>query len=536
MAQDLVADANPSVTSGPATSAMIDDTTLPFAFPAVGRKKVTAAFDGGRITSDGGVMLLAEAERRLALAGKLAAVIPDHRDPNRTVHALADSLRARIVAIACGYEDADDLDSLRFDPAFKLACGRLPDSGRDLCSQPTVSRWENAPDLRSVIRLGRVLLDLWLASCPAPPAGVTLDIDDTCDVVHGHQQLSLFNAHYDARCFLPIHVYDTATGRPVAVILRPGKTPSGKEIRGHLRRLVRHIRQRWPSTRITIRGDGHYGRVEVMDWCEANGVDYLFGLPGNAVLDRLVDEAGHDIRTRRALEKAPSLRGFAEIRYRAKSWKRERRLRPHRSHDAGLDIRFVVTNLEAGSAEHVYASPLLRPRSGREPDQAAQDPARLGSHQLPLATGQPGPVRPAYARSAHGRPSLLHTAAYWLMLGLRDAIPKPHALAVAEFATLRLKLLIPGLFDPGRRPRHRNQLTRPSRLRHSLPGRGAGPQPRHRAGRTLSNGVRTAPPNPSRKPPAPQSIPDQTSREMNPRPTRACPAEAAKHPAIHPAS
>lgn len=178
---------------------MTDDTTLPFAFPAAQRKKVTAAFDGGRITSDGGVMLLAEAERRLGIAAKLAAAIPDGRDASRVIHPLADILRARIFAIACGYEDACDLDSLRSDPAFKLACGRLPDSGRDLCSQPTMSRWENAPDLRSVIRLGRVLLDLWLVSYPAPPAQVTLDIDDTCDVVHGHQQLSLFNAHYDER-------------------------------------------------------------------------------------------------------------------------------------------------------------------------------------------------------------------------------------------------------------------------------------------------------------------------------------------------
>ena len=112
-------------------------------------------------------MLLAEAERRLGLAGKLAAVIPHHGDPGRTVHRLADVLRARIFAIACGYEDADDLDSLRSDPAFKLACGRLPDSGQDLCSQPTVSRWQNAPDLRSVIRLSRVLLDLGLASYSA---------------------------------------------------------------------------------------------------------------------------------------------------------------------------------------------------------------------------------------------------------------------------------------------------------------------------------------------------------------------------------
>ena len=408
---------------------MTNDMIPPFAFPAVQRKKVTAAFDGGRITSDGGVMLLAQAECRLGIGGKLEAAIPDHRDPDRTVHRLADILRARIFAIACGYEDADDLDSLRFDPAFKLACGRLPDSGRDLCSQPTVSRWENAPDLRSVIRLGRVLLDLWLASYPAPPAEVTLDIDDTCDVVHGHQQLSLFNAHYDERCFLPIHVYDTATGRPVAVILRPGKTPSGKEIRGHLRRLVRHIRRCWASTRITIRGDAHYGRPEVMDWCDANGVDYLFGLPGNTVLDRLIDAAADDIRTHRALEKKPCLRGFAETRYRAKSWKTERRACARiEATTRGLDIRFVVTSLAAGTPEHIYD--VLYCARGQAENLIKLHKSQLASDRTSCRAPLANQVR-----------LVLHTAAYWLILTLRDAIPKAHALATAEFATLRLRLL-----------------------------------------------------------------------------------------------
>ena len=124
---------------------MSDDTTAPFLFPAVGRKKVIAAFDGGRITSDGGVMLLAAAERRLGIADRLAGLIADPRNPLFVTHSIADILRARMLAIACGYEDADDLDHLRTDPGFKLACGRLPDSGHDLCSQPTVSRWENAP-------------------------------------------------------------------------------------------------------------------------------------------------------------------------------------------------------------------------------------------------------------------------------------------------------------------------------------------------------------------------------------------------------
>jgi Transposase DDE domain group 1 len=221
---------------------MPDDTIELFGFPAVRRKKVVAAFDGGRITSDGGVMLLAAAERRMGIAQQLASLIADPRNPLLVTHSILDILRARMLAIACGYEDADDLDYLRTDPGFKLACGRLPDSGGDLCSQPTMSRWENAPNLREVVRLTYAMVDIYCASYCRPPAAVTLDIDDTVDVVHGHQQLSLFNAHYDERCFLPIHVYDTAASRPVAMLLRPGKTPSGDEVHRHLRRLVRRIR------------------------------------------------------------------------------------------------------------------------------------------------------------------------------------------------------------------------------------------------------------------------------------------------------
>ncbi len=173
---------------------MTEDNVLPFSLPSVRRKEITAAFDGGRISSDGGVMLLALAERRMGIAATLAAEITDRRDRTRVVHALADILRARILAIACGYEDADDLDHLRSDPALKLACGHLPDSGRDLCSQPTMSRCENAPSLREVIKLKRVMVALYCGSYDKSPASVTLDIDNTLDVVHGHQQLSMLNA------------------------------------------------------------------------------------------------------------------------------------------------------------------------------------------------------------------------------------------------------------------------------------------------------------------------------------------------------
>jgi hypothetical protein len=412
-----------------ATPATTDDNLLPFAFPAVERKKVTAAFDGGRLSSDGGVMLLSQAERRLGLAERLAAVIPDGRDASRVIHRLPDILRARMFAIACGYEDGDDLDRLRGDPTFKLACGRLPDSGSDLCSQPTVSRWENAPSLRDLIRLMRVMVDLYCASYPAPPATVTLDIDDTVDVVHGHQQLSFFNAHYDERCFLPIHVYDAATARPVAVLLRPGKTPSGKEVRGHLRRLVRRIRRHWPQTHITIRGDGHYSRPQVMAWCEENGIGFVFGLPGNTILDRLVDDVADDIRTRRALEQKPALRGFAETRYQAKSWNKERRVCARiEATTKGLDIRFVTTSIHPSSAQHVYET--LYGARGQAENLIKLHKAQLASDRTSCRSPLANQMR-----------LILHTAAYWLILTLRDAIPATNALATAEFTTIRLRLL-----------------------------------------------------------------------------------------------
>ncbi len=161
---------------------MPEDSLLPFSFPAVERKKVTAAFDGGRITSDGGVMLLAAVEKQLGIADRLAPLIADPRNPLLVTHPVADILRARMLAIACGYEDGDDLDHLRTDPGFKLACGRLPDSGTDLCSQPTVSRWENAPTLREVIRMTYAMIDMYCASYSRPPeARPALDIDDTLE-------------------------------------------------------------------------------------------------------------------------------------------------------------------------------------------------------------------------------------------------------------------------------------------------------------------------------------------------------------------
>jgi stage V sporulation protein SpoVS len=412
-----------------------DDTLLPFSLPNICNKKVTAAFDGGQISSDGGVLLLSGADKRLGLIDALSRLIPDDRDPAQITHSVADILRERILAIACGYADGNDLNVLRKDPAFKIACGRLPESGIDLASQPTLSRLENAPDLRTLIRMARGMVDFWCQSYRKSPKSVTFDIDDTADTVHGHQQLSLFNAHYDERCFSPIHIYDADTGHCVVTILRPGKTPDGREVRAHIRRLVRRIRLHWPKTLITIRGDSHYGRREAMDWCERNGVRYIFGLGPNKTLAEQVFAKLDECCVRRARSKPDAkgkrekVRDYTETTYGAKSWSRPRRVVARiEVTEKGADVRYVVTNLTKGNAEWLYDR--LYCARGQAENLIKRHKSQLASDRTSCRSPLANQMR-----------LILHTAAYWLMRAVRDAIPQPQALASGEFSTIRLRLL-----------------------------------------------------------------------------------------------
>jgi hypothetical protein len=292
-----------------------------------------------------------------------------------------------------------------------------------------VSRWENAPDLRTLVRLSRAMVDLWCKSYRRPPKAITLDIDDTADTVHGHQQLSLFNAHYDERCFSPIHVYDAASGHCVVTILRPGKTPGGKEVCGHLRRLVRRIRQHWPNTVITVRGDSHYGRREAMDWCEENAVQYVFGLSKNETLDALVFDKADEVRTRRAIGNLDAVRDFTETRYIAKSWSRPRRVVARiEATRKGLDIRYVVTSIARCDPASLYSG--IYCARGQAENLIKRHKSQLASDRTSCRSPLANQMR-----------LILHTAAYWLMRSLQEAIPRQQPLAKGDFSTLRLRLL-----------------------------------------------------------------------------------------------
>jgi len=407
---------------------MEEDTLLPFAFPAVARKKVSAAFDGGMLSSDAGVLLLRNVEKQFGIAQRLSACLKEKRDAEFIKHTVEEMRRRRVFAIAAGDEDGNDVDRLRYDPVFKMAVGRPPESGDPLCSQPTLSRLENAPSRTELGRMMLAMVDQFCSSYRRAPKSIILDVDDTFDAVHGNQQLSLFNAHYDERCFLPIHIYEGGSGKPVAMILREGKTPSGKEVRTILKHVIKRIRGHWPKVDILVRGDSHYGRHEAMEWCEQQGVDYVFGFGTNATLAGIIRDDADALCVERATSGAEKVRSFRKFRYGAQSWTCERRFVARlEATEKGRDIRYIVTSLK-GSAKHLYETVYC----GR-----GEMENFIKLHKAQLASDRTSCRDPR----ANQFRLILHTAAYWLMHAVRKAVPRRSALFRAEFATLRLRLI-----------------------------------------------------------------------------------------------
>jgi hypothetical protein len=305
-------------------------------------KPIIARFDGGQLSSDGGLLALREVERRLGIADRLAACMEDARAPERVRHGMADILRFRLLMIAAGYEDGNDADSLRHDPVFKLALDHLPD-GAALCSQPTISRLENLPGPRALLRMARAMVGLYCNSFRQVPRRITLDVDDTFDAVHGGQQLRLFNAYYDEYGFQPIVVFD-GEGRPVAAMLRPA------------RRLVREIRSHWPRVEILIRADSHYCAPEVLNLCRAERLDFILAAASTTTLRRHVQALERGTTARyAAASNAGKQRRYTEFYDGAGSWSRvERIIARVEAGPDGVDTRFIVTNLAGGTPRRLY--------------------------------------------------------------------------------------------------------------------------------------------------------------------------------------
>jgi hypothetical protein len=268
------------------------------------------------------------------------------------------------------------------------------------------------------------------------------DIDDTFCAAHGGQQLAFWNAHHDERGFATMHIYHVASGAPVATILRPARTPKGTEVRTVIKHVTKLLKKQWPDTVIVWRGDSHYGRVEALEWIEENGGDYIFGLPGNATLDALTARTADDLRFHHAKSSEPKMRTWTSFTYQAGSWTRPRkvvaRLECSLQPDTGdsittsngmrqeVDIRYVVTSLE-GSAEHLYGEVYCE--RGQMENLIKLHKAQLSSDRMSCHSATANQVRLVF-----------YTAAYWLVLAVRDAIPKTELLAKAEFITLRERL------------------------------------------------------------------------------------------------
>jgi len=368
--------------------------------------------------------------------------MPDNRDPNRILHTMHEMLMARASAIVCGYEDANDLNRLRHDPLMKLAVGRCPETGDPLASQPTISRMENSPSKTDAARAALAMVDQFCASV-TPGEVEMFDIDDSFCAAHGGQQLAFWNAHHDERGFANMHIYHVGSGAPVAIILRPARTPKGTEVRTVIKHVTKLLRERWPNTRIVWRGDSHYGRVEAMEWIEENGdSDYIFGLPGNPVLDKQVAAVADNLIIHHAKSSQEKVRTYTSFRYQASTWTRPRkvvaRLECSLQPDTGgeitstgmrqeVDIRYVVTSLK-GPAKHLYEDVYCQ--RGQMENLIKLHKAQMASDRMSCHSATANQVR-----------LVLHTAAYWLMLSVRDAIPETDPLAKAEFNTLRERLI-----------------------------------------------------------------------------------------------
>jgi hypothetical protein len=322
---------------------------------------VVAKFDQRQSSSDGGAILLKAADRRLGLTAALAACLEDERQPGKVRHELDELLTQRIMAIACGYEDANDAARLASDPVHKLLVGRDPIDGEDLASQPTLSRFENTPDRKQLFRMTEALADSVIARHRKRLHGrarrITIDLDPTDDPTHGHQQLTFFNAHYDTYCYLPAVAFLTFDEEPdqylVAAVLRPGNASGSRGAVGILSRLIPRLGQAFPNAVIRVRLDGGFATPEVLDFLDCQPfLEYIVNMASNSVLDRLVEPA---MRTARRLSKesGETEHIYGEFRYKTKkTWRYKRRILykaevvRHANRDPKDNPRFVVTNMK----------------------------------------------------------------------------------------------------------------------------------------------------------------------------------------------
>ena len=397
----------------------------PVGFAGVGRRKIIADFDGGRLTTDAGILLLREVDRRLGLVDGISDCLPDPRDPRYTVHEQREMIAQRIFSIALGNEDVNDQQTLRDDPALQLAVGKTAEEDKPLASPPTLCRLENRVDRKSLVRMSQLFVDHFLAIHKEPPKEIVLDFDATDDLIHGQQEKRFYHGYYRNYCFLPLYVF--CGGHLLCALLRPSDIDGAKYSRAVTKLLVNHIRKAWPDTKITIRADGGFCRLGLMKWCEKHDVDYVLGIGRNKVLERQIaplmeqaEAAFEDTKEKQRL--------FDEIQYAAGTWDRPRRviMKAERL-EAGPNRRFVVTSLDAEPQELYDA--IYTQRGDME--------NRIKEQQMMLFADRTS----CHNFLANQFRLLLSSFAYVLMHELRESHLSGTDLEKAQVNTIRIKLL-----------------------------------------------------------------------------------------------
>ena len=397
--------------------------SIEFLLPA---SSLDTAFDGPQLTSDGGLCWLSEADTALGLCASLAACIPEWRS-GPVHHSLETLVRQRVFQIACGYEDQDDADTLRFDPLLKLVCGRLPHEA-DLASQPTLSRLENAVDRKDCSGLAVALVRLYLQERERDgiPEHIVLDFDGTDDPAHGRQEGVAYHGYYHQHMYQPLLVFDGDTGQLITAVLRPGTVHASRGAVAVLTRLVRRIRARWPQVTIELRADSGFAVPALYDYCEDHHIGYTIGLATNDRLTAMATPLAAEAKQQRA-DSGEKVRLFDEGSYQAGTWQQERRVvSKAEAVDKGLNGRFVVTSRTDAPSDlyHWYTRRGDRPELCMKDLKEACFADRLSCHRF----------------WANQFRLLLHSAAYWLLDTLRRWLARLH-MPHLQLGTLRLRLI-----------------------------------------------------------------------------------------------
>lgn len=390
-------------------------------FGRVGRREIEADFTGGALSSDGGLMLVRQVDRKIGLSAAVARALSDPRTPERTTHPLRDLVAQRLYGLCCGYEDLNDHDRLRHDPLMQTAVGKV----EELASAPTFSRLETRATRADIVALNQVLVEQFIAAQGKMPRELILDVDASDVPLHGNQERSQFHGYYDHYCYLPLYVF--CGQAMLACLLRPSRIDGARHAAAVIKLIVTRLRQAWPEVKIIVRGDSGFCRQRLIRWCERRHVGYVIGVARNTRLHKVVAVWEAELETAFAAT-GTKQRIIHEFRCAADSWDIARRVVARLEYGAqGTNPRFVVTNLDLPAAD-LYDTLYC---------QRGEAENRIKEAQLDLF----GTRASCHKFLANWLRLMFAALAYALMQRLREIALQGTELAHATASTIRARLL-----------------------------------------------------------------------------------------------